>query len=490
MSKTHSKHITSFKNNVASRRGFLLLALYNPDKMKTYIKILCALLLAIGTSLTGHAQDQSIVPIEVGGMLPDLTFTNVTNTNEKQIRLSDYKGKVIILDFWATWCGPCIGTMPKIDSLQLKFKDDLKVIMVGDEDKKIIDEFFRNKEKQKKMKFVAPSIYNDQTLSKYFPHKFIPHSIIINKEGKVAAITSASDINEATITEVIKTGKTNVYAKSDRFGVDREEVFFNERYERPLQVTEGEYGPKKLRFRSVITREFNDAPGTIMPWLGRLLVSSTDLAGLYTAAFSYSFEPFYETVFRNRLIIESKNKYNIIQPRVSSIDSIRRWNKDHRYIYDLYFPNDYVGPYLKKAPDSIRKYQCEVLKKDLEKFTGLDAFVAKRNVDCLVLSCIDSSLVNSKEDFGVNGDTPGMVGSVVKAHYSRYLYYRLQLAFNKNEKNRDIPLITEVAYDGPINLYIDGDFTDWEVVSKQLEKFGFRLSREKRKIDMLIIADK
>ena len=51
---------------------------------------------------------------------PDFTYKSF---NGQEISLSDYKGKVIILNFWATWCGPCIHEMPALEKLHQEYKD-------------------------------------------------------------------------------------------------------------------------------------------------------------------------------------------------------------------------------------------------------------------------------------------------------------------------------------------------------------------------------
>jgi thiol-disulfide isomerase/thioredoxin len=55
-----------------------------------------------------------------GDLAPDFLMKDVAG---KDVRLSAFKGKVIILDFWATWCGPCIASMPHTDEIAAKYAD-------------------------------------------------------------------------------------------------------------------------------------------------------------------------------------------------------------------------------------------------------------------------------------------------------------------------------------------------------------------------------
>jgi len=65
----------------------------------------------------------------------DERFTNVrlTDLEGKAIALSDYAGKPVFLNFWATWCGPCIGEMPTIESAYKQFKDEIVFVAVSNE---------------------------------------------------------------------------------------------------------------------------------------------------------------------------------------------------------------------------------------------------------------------------------------------------------------------------------------------------------------------
>ncbi|MBS0527471.1 MAG: TlpA family protein disulfide reductase [Proteobacteria bacterium] len=58
--------------------------------------------------------------------LPDLAFTDA---NDKPVTLADYKGKTVLLNFWATWCAPCVKEMPSLDKLQAEMGKDKFVVL-------------------------------------------------------------------------------------------------------------------------------------------------------------------------------------------------------------------------------------------------------------------------------------------------------------------------------------------------------------------------
>ncbi|RMH65436.1 MAG: TlpA family protein disulfide reductase [Calditrichaeota bacterium] len=61
-----------------------------------------------------------LVSISLAKKAPDFTFKSLDG---KEVSLSDYKGKVVLVNFWATWCGPCIGEMPDLNKLYQAYKD-------------------------------------------------------------------------------------------------------------------------------------------------------------------------------------------------------------------------------------------------------------------------------------------------------------------------------------------------------------------------------
>src|SRR6185312_10987349 len=77
---------------------------------------------------TLHAQQPALKPLSIGDTVPDITLTNVYNYPSSTIKLSDLKGKLVILDFWSTWCGSCIEAMPESEKLQNGFGNKIQII--------------------------------------------------------------------------------------------------------------------------------------------------------------------------------------------------------------------------------------------------------------------------------------------------------------------------------------------------------------------------
>ena len=123
----------------------------------------------------------------------DLTFLDDQNN---QIDLSDYKGNLILLNFWATWCAPCKEEMPSLDLLQNQENlDKLKIfpINIGQDNLENSVKFFENLEIENlKIYFDSPI-----TLAKKFGLRGIPTSILFNKDGfEFARIVGSIDFNE------------------------------------------------------------------------------------------------------------------------------------------------------------------------------------------------------------------------------------------------------------------------------------------------------
>ena len=127
-----------------------------------------------------------------------LTFLNAKN---EQLDLDDYKGNLILLNFWATWCLPCKEEMPSLDLLDTNENlDNLKIfpINIGRDSTDKSLNFFKELEiKNLKIYFDSPI-----TLAKKFGLRGIPTTILLNKNGaEFARIVGSIDFNDKKFIE-------------------------------------------------------------------------------------------------------------------------------------------------------------------------------------------------------------------------------------------------------------------------------------------------
>ena len=144
-------------------------------------------LAALCLFLSNAARTQTAA-LKIGDQMPDITINNVINYKSNSLKLSDFKGKLLILDFWATWCGACVFTFPKTDSLQKAFEGKIQFLSIAYQSEKEIIPFIQRIEKSKGLKIITAM--GDNELSKLFPHHVFPHYVWIGTDGRVQAITS------------------------------------------------------------------------------------------------------------------------------------------------------------------------------------------------------------------------------------------------------------------------------------------------------------
>jgi len=160
------------------------------------MKTLYQLFLAILFTVPAFAQ-----PLKPGDQLPAITIPNLMNASQTSIALQSLRGKVVVLDFWATWCIPCIQSFPKLGDLQKKFGDELQIIAVSDEAPERVAQFIKNRPVDI---WFAAETSASSVLRQRFPYVALPHVVIIDKEGVIRAITRGEEVTSDVISQVIK----------------------------------------------------------------------------------------------------------------------------------------------------------------------------------------------------------------------------------------------------------------------------------------------
>ena len=160
-----------------------------------------ALLIAVG-SLYAAADFKSIPKLEEmkdRSAAPDFTLSDPSG---KKVSLKDYRGKIVFLNFWATWCGPCRTEMPAMDRLYREFKGkDFEMLAVNVKDKR--DDALKF---MKELKISYPvALDQEGEIGLLYGAWGLPTTYLIDREGRVLArMWGPADWHSTTARHLIK----------------------------------------------------------------------------------------------------------------------------------------------------------------------------------------------------------------------------------------------------------------------------------------------
>lgn len=119
---------------------------------------------------------------------------DLQDTNSNVVHFEDVRGKVVLVNFWATWCPPCIAEMPSMQTLYNVYKNKIEFVFVSNEERSVINKFLKENGYTFK-------VYNAVT---QYPNAFdvssIPRTFLIDKKGRIIIDkTGAANWNSETV---------------------------------------------------------------------------------------------------------------------------------------------------------------------------------------------------------------------------------------------------------------------------------------------------
>jgi len=164
--------------------------------MKVFAIAISLLFSSLAMSQSGYKVNDATKNFQVNKIL------NYTLSSSTFQQLND---KLLVVDFFGTWCIPCIRALPKLSALQEKYKGQINIVLVSDEPEEKLIAFIG-----KQKGFALPVIVDEQAIfTKLFQPPAYPYTAIVGKNGKVLAISAQEEMNEISIDKWLKEQESN-----------------------------------------------------------------------------------------------------------------------------------------------------------------------------------------------------------------------------------------------------------------------------------------
>lgn len=446
------------------------------------LKFFIILFIISAQGVIAQQRDKAIMPLKVGDKIPDIVLRGLLSRNNLKKNSSElYKSGPLIINFFATWCGPCIVELPELAGYVKKYNGKFNVLSVSDERRDIVLNFF-NAHKEIDTSQLSV-IAEDKIWLKYFPRKFLPHNVFIDKDGIVRAMTDFEAISDKNIESFMSDVVPKVVQKNDDMDFD---------YDKPYHIAD-----TLFTYRSILSPNNPNINGGT--WIDKGVYADKNAIKRVFAWNDYLLDLYWLGAFAhlslqgenpNLKLIElnTKDSSQLAPPSLwskfskkpfdRSKFSLANWSIKNAYCYELILPVP--------VPDTTF---CNYVMADLKRNFPYKVSIQKRNVPCTILT-----LDNTSRGFPVS-KTETEQAFHIRAHELQIRSMTVSdilKKINYNFYNVD-PIIDETGINHALDFTFDfGDRKglSYELMKLRMEEAGFVFKTAIRPMNVLVINDK
>ncbi|MCW3464107.1 TlpA family protein disulfide reductase [Chitinophaga nivalis] len=406
---------------------------------------------------------------QVGDTLPDIYLNNIINYKTTSTKLSDLKYELLILDFWATWCAPCVYFMFKADELKKRFKDRIEILPVTAEKETVVGPFLKRIQQEKKV--VLSSVVKDSILRNMFWFNSLPHEVWIDRNRVVKAITGYTDVTYENVSRILDNKKLNLPVKVDikYKDYDRDKPIY-------MGVQTG-FNPKEgLEYYSVFKKYDSSLLSMNVTRDEFLTCTNSTALGLFQVAFGDNRPPF---LVMNRIVLDIKDSSSVVDECFSNRNkNINEWYKDNLYNYELTI-----------LDTLIRKNRYDVMRKDVNNYfgikLGIEGHLERKKMLCWVLERT-SNIDKIQTKGGRSLDNRNAFTFELKNRSLQYFMTYLQISYLQESP---IPIIDNTNYSGNIDIVLNCDLSNINSINEELGKYDLKFVKKESLVEVIVISE-
>lgn len=437
-----------------------------------------------------NVKEADIRPLKKGDLVPDVLFISKENFPDNVKSLHDYKGKLVLLDFWSTGCSSCIAAFPKMDKFQKKYGDRLQIVLVNPyETAELVHQRWTRIATRSAIVYPdIPRVSGDSIWKKLFPTTSVPHHVWLNEEGKIIAVTGGHNASEATIEALLKGEKKRLLLKPavDRMDLSQKSFIETISEGRVLpgmganfySYYEGEgasiYGTENINVVDTMANTLRFTYVNISPLIMAKKLFTQVAASPGTNKF----------LFDDRTFVETSNPAPF-QNRIPN-EQLDQWILQHRFGMEV------VVPLEKK--DSIYHFIFDQFRHYIKEKYNQQISIEERRKPCLVMvQKPGTSLLRTK-----GGEKKQIFPKDYAKDKMMYLNTPFEEVFKdldyqiNSDREKRYTVVNEVPYKGNVDISfmnIYGKPHQLDMLKKQLNEYGLDLIEADRKVTVFVVRD-
>lgn len=428
--------------------------------------------------------------VKIGDTIPDLQMEKIINYSLRKAKVSDFKGKLLILDFWATWCSPCISFFRKADSLQKEFEEDLMIVPITYEAEEDVSKFL---ERYKLYSGILPlSIVEDTLFHNAFPREVIPHEIWINPQGKVIAITSSEEVNSMNISAILKGENLSLEEKVD-FSLKTNitnSVFDLVIPIKNVNKTNLQVPDHRIITKSIITSYIPGLQSYISDRnnkeSNRFTAGNMGIHSICKWVLGKLSEARSPDVPENKFYLysDARIKYELLNDSVIyNLNQTPRDYNNKQWIPQNAITMEMIVPKIYNVREKYEKIY-EELNAYIGSVYNVQFLLEKRSVKCLVLkrtSTVDKLASKSVGESTWKDDRFSFKCNKTsfRLFTSRLISYHLQ--------GFDLPVLDNTGYVGQVDIELNCKLSDVSSLNKELKKYDLEFFTEERVVEVIVV---